>query len=228
MQADSSTTASTGRPTLAVIITSTRPGRVGLPVGEWFIEQAEADGTFDVQKVDLAELDLPFMDEPNHPRMRQYTKDYTKAWSAIVDAADAFVFVMPEYNYSMTAPFKNAIDFLFHEWGHKPVGFVSYGGMSGGIRAVQMAKQVVTTLSMMPLSAAVTIPFVAKLIDEKGRFVPDEQVTASANALLGGPMGQGPCSAARKLTDRFIRTLGPRYPELRYPGARFVGPPPQR
>ena len=71
MQADSSTTASSDRPTLAVIITSTRPGRVGLPVGEWFIEQAEADGTFDVQKVDLAELDLPFMDEPNHPRMRQ-------------------------------------------------------------------------------------------------------------------------------------------------------------
>ena len=91
------------------------------------------------------------MDEPNHPRLRQYTKQHTKDWSAKVEAADAFVFVMPEYNYGFNAPLKNVIDYLNQEWAYKPVGFVSYGGVASGTRAVQMIKQVVTTLKMTTL-----------------------------------------------------------------------------
>ena len=92
---------------------------------------------------DLAELDLPFMDEPNHPRLQQYTQQHTKDWSGTVGISDAFVFVMPEYNHGMNAPLKNAIDFLHNEWCYKPVGLVSYGGVSAGTRAAQMVKQVV-------------------------------------------------------------------------------------
>jgi NAD(P)H-dependent FMN reductase len=172
------------RPKLLVVIVSTRPGRVGLPVGRWFDAQARAHGAFEVEVADLLEIGLPFMDEPNHPRLRQYTHQHTKDWSATVDAADAFAFVMPEYNYSLTAPFKNAIDFLHNEWQYKPVGFVSYGGVSGGMRAVQMAKQVVTTLKMTPLPEAVTIPFVARFIDDEGDFVPDEPIEQAANVML--------------------------------------------
>ncbi len=101
------------------------------------------------------------MDEPNHPAQRKYTKEQPRRWSARVDSADAFVFVMSEYDYGFSAPLKNAIDYLHHEWGYKPVGFVSYGGISGGTRAVQMIKQVVTTVRMMPLPEAYLFPLSA-------------------------------------------------------------------
>ncbi len=170
-------------PTLMIIIASTRPGRVGLPIAQWFRERAVAHGGFDVEVVDLAELNLPFMDEPNHPRLRRYTHRHTEAWSAMVDAADAFVFVMPEYNYGFTAPLKNAIDYLHWEWQYKPVGLVSYGGISAGTRAAQMIKQVVTTLKMTPLPEAVSIPFVNQFIDD-GEVRANEVMEMAATAML--------------------------------------------
>jgi NAD(P)H-dependent FMN reductase len=171
-------------PKLLIIIASTRPGRAGLPIAEWFRARAVAHGGFDVEVADLAELGLPFMDEPNHPRLRQYTHQHTKDWSATVEAADAFVFVTPEYNYGLTAPLKNAIDFLHEEWAHKPVGFVSYGGVAAGTRAVQMLKQVVTTLRMLPVFEAVNIPFHAQLIDEEGRLHANDIMQQAAEAML--------------------------------------------
>lgn len=169
---------------LGVIIASTRPGRAGLPIGQWIYNRATEHPAFDVEMMDLGEINLPLMDEPNHPRLRNYTLQHTMDWSAKVDAADAFVFVMPEYNYSMTAPLKNAIDYLFQEWHYKPVGLVSYGGMSGGIRAVQMVKQVVTTLKMMPLPEAVAIPFFNQYFDDQKRFQPNEAMQTSATGML--------------------------------------------
>ena len=171
-------------PVLTIIVASTRPGRIGPAVGRWFTPIAEAHGGFTVRVVDLAELDLPMMDEPNHPRMQRYTHDHTKAWSAIVAGSDAFVFVMPEYNYSFTAPLKNALDYLFVEWEHKPVGLVSYGGMSGGLRAAQMIKQVITTLSMMPLVDAVPIPMVASLKGDDGEITGTPVMEQSAAVML--------------------------------------------
>src|SRR6202034_4677357 len=91
---------------------------------------------------------LPMLEEPNRPRLGQYTKRHTKEWSAIIDAADAIVFVTPEYNYGYPASIKNAIDYLHREWNYKPVGFVSYGGIAAGTRAVQPLTQVLTTLRM--------------------------------------------------------------------------------
>jgi len=171
-------------PTLMIIIASTRPGRVGLPVAQWFERRAITHGGFVIDLVDLAALNLPFMDEPNHPRLRQYTHQHTKDWSAQVAAADAFVFVMPEYNYGFNAPLKNAIDYLQHEWAYKPVGFVSYGGISAGTRAVQMIKQVVTTLKMTPLFEAVSIPFVRQFIGDQGEVQANEIMELAATALL--------------------------------------------
>jgi NAD(P)H-dependent FMN reductase len=173
-------------PRLQIIIASTRPGRVGLPVASWFEGRARANGGFEVEVVDLAELALPFVDEPNHPRLRQYTQEHTKQWSAKVDAADAFAFVMPEYNYGFNAPLKNAIDFLHQEWQYKPVGFVSYGGVSAGTRAVQMIKQVVTTLNMFALNESVSIPFVAQFLDDEGEINASETMEKAADALLAG------------------------------------------
>jgi NAD(P)H-dependent FMN reductase len=171
-------------PTLMIVIASMRPGRVGLPVGRWFEGRAQAHGGFEVQVVDLAELRLPFMDEPNHPRLRQYTQQHTKRWSAMVDSADAFALVTPEYNHGYSPALKNALDYLNQEWRHKPVGFVSYGGVSAGTRAAVMLEPVLIALQMTALAQAVHIPFVARFIDDEGDVEANEVMEKSADALL--------------------------------------------
>ena len=171
-------------PNLMIVIASTRPGRVGVPVAEWFYRHAQDHGHFAIDLVDLAAIDLPMMDEPNHPKLRRYTQEHTRQWSARVDAADAFAFVMPEYNYGFNAPLKNAIDYLHHEWKHKPLGFVSYGGVSGGTRAVQMVKQVVSGVNMVPAGNAVSIPFVRQFVDDDQQVQPNDTMEEAAPALL--------------------------------------------
>jgi NAD(P)H-dependent FMN reductase len=171
-------------PNLQIVVASTRPGRVGLPVADWFAARAKAHGAFEIDVVDLAELGLPFMDEPNHPRLRRYEHQHTKDWSARVDAADAFAFVTPEYNHSYNAPLKNAIDFLHQEWEYKPVGFVSYGGIAAGTRALQALKPVVSALKMTPVIDAVNIPFVRQFVNDEEIFVPNEVLEQAADAML--------------------------------------------
>ncbi|MDO5049935.1 MAG: NAD(P)H-dependent oxidoreductase [Actinomycetaceae bacterium] len=171
------------KPVLQVIIASTRPKRVGGFVGEWFAEAAKEHGDFEVQVADLRELDLPMMNEPNHPRMHDYQYEYTKNWANIIENSDAIVFVMPEYNFGFNAPLKNAIDYLYDEWSYKPVGFVSYGGVSGGLRATQMLKQVVTTVKMIPIMEQVALPFVFNDIKD-GKYNPPQIVSQSATAML--------------------------------------------
>ncbi|HYZ80257.1 MAG TPA: NAD(P)H-dependent oxidoreductase [Solirubrobacteraceae bacterium] len=171
-------------PKLLIIIASTRPGRIGLPVANWFAEQAAAHGGFELELIDLKELDLPLLDEPNHPRLRQYTKDHTRAWSTTVDSADAIVFVTAEYNHSYTAALKNAIDYLHHEWRHKPLGFVSYGGVAAGTRAMQALKPVAIALALIPVVAAVNIPFVQQFVGEDGTIVGNDVMVEAAAAML--------------------------------------------
>ena len=170
---------------LHVIAVSTRPQRAGFPVAEWFLAQAKRHGKFAVELIDLREVNLPLFDEPRHPRLRQYEHEHTKAWSRTIDRADAFVFVTPEYNYGTPPSLVNALDFLVHEWAYKPCGFVSYGGVSGGLRSVQMTKQIVTALKMMPMFEAVALPFFAQQLDrEKGVFSPPEIQEQAAVAML--------------------------------------------
>ena len=172
------------KPVLQIVIASTRPGRVGLPVGQWFAAAAREHAGFEVEVVDLTEVGLPLLDEPNHPRLGQYEHQHTRDWSATVSRADAFVFVMPEYNHGFNAALKNAIDFLYREWAHKPVGFVSYGGIAAGTRAVQLLKPVLTAVQLTPALAAVNIPFVAQFVDDEGRFTPNEQIAGGVAPLL--------------------------------------------
>ncbi|MGH3500663.1 MAG: NADPH-dependent FMN reductase [Nocardioidaceae bacterium] len=171
-------------PNLQVVAASTRPRRVALPLASWIRDVAITHDGFDVELVDLAQVGLPFLDEPHHPRLRQYVHQHTHQWSAKVDSADAFVFVTPEYNYGMPAVLKNAIDFLHAEWAYKPVGFVSYGGVSAGTRSVQMTKQVVTTLKMSPVTEAVSIPFVQQFLDHNDDLQANEIMQGSAKAML--------------------------------------------
>ncbi len=172
------------RPTLLIVIASTRPVRVGLPIAEWFEGRAVAHGGFEIEVADLAAIDLPLMNETKHPRRREYEHQHTKDWSARVEAADAFVFVHPEYNHGITAPLKNALDYLSQEWAYKPLGLVSYGSVSAGTRAAQMIKQVAVYLKLFTVAEAVSIPFVSRRIGEDGAFVPDEMVEKAADGML--------------------------------------------
>jgi len=164
---------------LHVIIASTRPGRAGLPIGRWFFETAQKHAKFELRLVDLAEVNLPFLDEPEHPRFGRYQHAHTKAWSATIAAADAFVFVTPEYNFGATAPLINALDYLHKEWLYKPVAFVSYGGVAAGTRSVQMLKLKVTGVKMVPLYEAVAIPFFAQQLSDGAFKATDAQQNAA-------------------------------------------------
>ncbi|MEE1760611.1 MULTISPECIES: NADPH-dependent FMN reductase [unclassified Streptomyces] len=177
--------------TLTTVVASTRPGRVGRSVADWFTTRAAEYDRFESHTVDLRELALPFFDEPHPPALRQYTRDHTREWSRIVEASDAFVFVTPEYNGGFPAPLKNAWDYLVVEWQHKPAAFVSYGGVSAGTRAVQMGKQVVANLRMLPIGPTVSIPFVNELVED-GVFRP----------------GKIHESAAEQVLDELARTAG--------------------
>jgi NAD(P)H-dependent FMN reductase len=170
-------------PTLTVIIGSTRPGRLGTAIGQWFAARAQAHGGFDVDVQDLAAVNLPMLDEPNHPQLRQYLHQHTRDWSAAIGRADAVVFVTPEYNHGYPATIKNAIDFLYHEWADKPAGFVSYGGVSAGTRSVQQLKPVVTAVGMMPVITMVNIPFVAQFVDD-GHVKANDVMEKAAEAML--------------------------------------------
>ncbi|MEO6957309.1 MAG: bifunctional NAD(P)H-dependent oxidoreductase/GNAT family N-acetyltransferase [Antricoccus sp.] len=145
---------------ILVITASVRPGRLGQMIAKWFIDttvQLATQLAITYIEADLARLALPFHDESEHPSSGIYEHAYTREWAQLVDSADAFIIVTPEYNYAMPASLKNAMDCLSREWAYKPVGFVSYGNTSAGTRAVVMAKQVATTLRMMPIGAAVSL-----------------------------------------------------------------------
>ncbi len=171
-------------PLLQVVIASTRPGRIGPAFAEWFAKIAGNHGGFTVETVDLADVNLPFFDEPSHPKLQQYQHQHTKDWSATVDRADAFVFVTPEYNYGYNAVLKNAIDFLHREWADKAVSFLSYGGMGAGTRAVQQLKQVVTTLRMVPIFESVNVPFAMQKLTTGGEVASDPPMEEAATVML--------------------------------------------
>jgi NAD(P)H-dependent FMN reductase/ribosomal protein S18 acetylase RimI-like enzyme len=154
-------------------------------VTQWLVDAIAprtAELGVELVPVALGDLDLPFLDEEEHPSSGVYRHEHTRRWSAIVDAADGFIVVTPEYNYGMPATLKNALDYLGGEWAWKPVGFVSYGNTSAGTRAVQHAKQVVTTLRMVPLGATVAIRIGDSV--EKGRLRTDVARDAAGVALL--------------------------------------------
>ena len=168
---------------LNTIICSTRPGRIGPVVAKWFHEAAVEHGGFEVELVDLADFDLPIFNEPRHPRLGQYEHAHTKKWAKSVASADAFAFVTPEYNYFAPPSLVNAIDYLSNEWAFKAATLVSYGGVSGGLRAAQSAKSVLTSVGVMPIPQGVAVPMAAGMIKD-GAFEPNALIQDSAKVAL--------------------------------------------
>lgn len=148
---------------IAVLIGSNRPNRIGGVVARWFLSQAglRTDMSFDV--IDLREVELPAV-WPSGPDPR------VEAYRKRIDAAEGFVVVAPEYNHGYPAPLKQAIDLAKTQWYAKPVAFVSYGGLAGGVRAVEQLRLVFAELHAVTVRDAVSLPRVRHLFDEEGRL----------------------------------------------------------
>ena len=133
---------------IAIITGSTRPGRRSPSVAQWVLEQADGrvDATFTI--VDLADFDLPHLNEPVPAAMGpNYVHAGTRTWSDTIASFDGFVFVTPEYNHSMPGVLKDAVDYLYDEWSNKAAGFVSYG-IDGGVRAVEQMRLVMAEVGI--------------------------------------------------------------------------------
>ncbi|MFE9404211.1 NADPH-dependent FMN reductase [Streptomyces sp. NPDC006530] len=169
---------------LHIVSAATRPTSSGRPLAAWVGAQARTHGGFDVTSVDLAEIALPFLDEPEYASSGVYAHPHTREWSALVDSADAFLFVLPMYNGAFTAPFKNAIDFLYKEWAGKPVALLSYSaGPTGGAPAAEMLLPVLTRLGMLPTERRVAVPGINALLGPDG-FQAPEGLADELNAQL--------------------------------------------
>jgi NAD(P)H-dependent FMN reductase len=132
---------------IAIIVGSTRPGRSGAAVASWVNEQAATRSTARYEVIDIAEQNLPMLDEAVPALAGRYEHKHTKDWAATVARFDGFVFITPEYNHSTSPALLNALDYVYGEWNNKAVGFVSYG-TSYGVRAVEHLRGVVGELQM--------------------------------------------------------------------------------
>lgn len=184
---------------LQIIIGSVRQGRGGASVGEWITDIAVKDARFQTEVVDLAALNLPIMDEPNHPRLQQYTHEHTKRFSEIIARGDAYVFVTTEYNYAIPGALKNALDYLGPEWAGKPMCAVAYGGISGAARAVEDLRRVAVALKMIPLVQGVVCPLYAQQRDDEGRFHGNPTQIEAAHDMLNTLADFGAVLKARRL-----------------------------
>ncbi len=169
---------------LKVISSTVRPGRKGPIIAKWIAAEAEKNGNFKVEFIDLGELNLPLMNEPNHPSLKKYEHEHTKNWSAKIDEADAFIFVTAEYDYGYPSPLRNALETLSQEWSYKAAGIVSYGGVSAGTRASNALKNDLSTMGIVPVTAQVNIPFFTQFINEQHVFVPNEISQKAADNML--------------------------------------------
>lgn len=170
---------------LKIINSTVRPGRKGPVITKWIEETTIKNGNFNVEVLDLAEINLPLMDEPDHPSHKNYIHEHTKSWSRKIDEANAFIFVTAEYDYNYPAPLRNAIEYLYNEWAYKAAGIVSYGGVSAGTRAANSLKNDLASLRVVVLIEAVNLPFFKQNnIDDEDNFVANDITLKAADLML--------------------------------------------
>src|SRR5689334_1418140 len=169
-------------PKIAIILGSTRPGRNGEAVAHWVLDRAKQRSDAEFELVDIAEYQLPHLDEAYPPAMGQYTQPHTLAWAEKIASFDGFVFVTPEYNHSTSGALKNAIDFLFAEWNNKAAGFVGYGSV-GGARAVEHLRLIAGELQIADVRASVHLSL-AQDFENYSIFLPKEQHEQALTAVL--------------------------------------------
>jgi NAD(P)H-dependent FMN reductase len=168
---------------IAVILGSTRPNRHSEDVGRWLLDRATRRSDLTIEAIDLAQIDLPIYDEPHPPIMGAYTHQHTRDWAERIGPYDGYVFVTPEYNRSVPAVLKNAIDYLYAEWTNKAAGFVSYGADAGGARAVEHLRCILGELHIADVRTMVPLSLTDDF-EQYTHFAPTEAAAAKADAML--------------------------------------------
>jgi NAD(P)H-dependent FMN reductase len=171
------------KPHIQIILGSTRDQRRGPAIARWFASIAAERDDISSELLDLAEFNLPFLSGATPPIAPDSREEAARGWGAKVADGDGYVFVIPEYNHGYPAAVKNALDHLFCEWSRKPIGFVSYGGAAGGVRAVEQLRQVAVELDMVPVRRQVAIARIWQAIDEQGNLRPPVPLRAAQRLL---------------------------------------------
>lgn len=127
-------------PVIGILVGSTRPVRIGRQLADQIAELARLRSEADITVVDLAQVALPWLDEPKMPALGDYQHEHTRAWARVIDGLDAVIVVSPQYNGGYPAPLKNAIDTVYAQWRDKPVLLVTYGFHGGSMAAQQLAQ----------------------------------------------------------------------------------------
>lgn len=167
---------------IAIIIGSTRPGRVGEAVAHWVYEIANKRSDAEIELVDIKDFNLPLLDEPIPPSQGQYSQQHTKIWAAKINSFDAYVFITPEYNHGLSGALKNAIDYLYQEWNNKVAGFVGYGSASG-VRAVEQLRLVMAEVQIATVRAQVMLSLFTDF-ENLSVFKPHPRNESSVNRML--------------------------------------------
>lgn len=167
---------------VAVILGSTRPGRVGEAVAQWVHGVAAKRKDAEFELVDVQSFELPLLDEPVPPSRGQYSKPHTKNWAAKIGSFDAYVIVTAEYNHGIPAALKNALDYLYAEWNNKAAGFVSYGG-AGGARVVEQLRLTMAELQVATVRAQVLL-YLRTDFENFRSFKPGENHEKALEAML--------------------------------------------
>jgi NAD(P)H-dependent FMN reductase len=183
---------------VAIILGSTRPGRNGEAVAAWVHELASRRNDAEFALLDVAEFNLPLLDEPVPPSQGQYSKEHTKHWARTIASFDAYVFVTPEYNHGTSGALKNAIDYLYAEWNNKAAGFVSYGS-AGGVRAVEHLRLVMAELQIATVRAQVALSLFTDF-ENFSTFKPAARHDSAMKAMLDQLVAWG--TAMRTVRER--------------------------
>ena len=187
---------------VAAIVASTREGRLADAVAAWFLGVAAARADLEVETIDLALTPLPGRLPERHPRRGGYGNDVAP-FAARIARAEAFVLITPEYNHGYPGALKNALDLVDSEWRAKPVAFVSYGGVAGGVRAVEQLRQVAVELHMAPLRDAVAVPMARRAFAGGVLLDPDGRIADDAARMLDRLVWWGRALAAARGADPY-------------------------
>jgi NAD(P)H-dependent FMN reductase len=171
------------QPHIVVILGSTRQGRFGETVARWFMTRTEERTDLTFQLVDLRDWQLPYYDRPLPATRGEYDEPALR-WAEVVGPADGFIVITPEYTHGYPAVLKSALDAVYQEWVRKPIAFVSYGGWSGGTRAVEQLRSVAIELQMAPIRPSVVLQLAPRLFDAEGNLHDPTLLNTNSTMLL--------------------------------------------
>lgn len=170
------------KPTIGIIIGSNRPTRIGRHIAEW-VQRAMHHDELNRELIDLAEINLPFLDEPEIPAHHHYQQEHTKKWSELISRYDGFVIVFPQYNWGYPAVLKNALDYLYDEWKNKPVSIMCYGG-HGGFQGALALKLVIQGLNMYTMSNNPPLNITDDMFTQQGQFKDIDEAFANYKQVM--------------------------------------------